>query len=94
MGRVKFVEEIVGNKAKGRILKRECVSGGKKCLFFGNFDVLCFLEEPVLRFAFLLYYRRNYDLLKQTISLKGFKGRPPQTLLRLFFSTFFHITTQ
>ena len=35
-----------------------CVSGGKKCLFFGNFGVLCFLETPVLRFALLPYYRR------------------------------------
>ena len=31
-----------------------CVSGGKKCLFFGNFGVLCFLETPVLGFAFYL----------------------------------------
>ena len=38
-----------------------CVSGGKKCLFFGNFGVLCFLETPVLRFALLPYYRRSYD---------------------------------
>ena len=36
-----------------------CVSGGKKCLFFGNFSVLCVLETPVLRFALLPYYRRN-----------------------------------
>ena len=34
------------------------VSGGKKCSFFGNFGVLCFLETPVLRFALLPYYRR------------------------------------
>ena len=45
--------QIVGNKAC------VCVSGGKKCLFFGNFDVLCFLETPVLRFALLSYSRRN-----------------------------------
>ena len=32
-----------------------CVSGGKKCLFFGNFGVFCFLETPVLRFALLPY---------------------------------------
>ena len=31
---------------------------GKKCLFFGKFIVPCFLETPVLIFAFLLYYRR------------------------------------
>ena len=29
-----------------------CVSGGKKYSFFGKFGVLCFLETPVLRFAF------------------------------------------
>ena len=34
------------------------VSGGKKCSFFGEFGVLCFLETPVLGFAFLPYYRR------------------------------------
>ena len=33
-----------------------CVSGGKKCSFFGKFGVLRFLEKPVLRFV-LLYYR-------------------------------------
>ena len=35
-----------------------CVSGGKKCLFFGNFGVLCFLEAPVLKFALLPFYRQ------------------------------------
>ena len=30
-----------------------------KCLFFGNFGVLCFLETPVLRFALLPYSRRT-----------------------------------
>ena len=33
-------------------------SGGKKCLFSGKFDLLCFLETPVLRFTLLPYYRR------------------------------------
>ena len=36
-----------------------CVSGGKKCSFFGKFGVLCFLETPVLRFTLLPYYRRT-----------------------------------
>ena len=27
--------------------------------FFRKFGVLCFLETPVLRFAFLPYYRQN-----------------------------------
>ena len=35
-----------------------CVSGGKKCSFFGKFGVLCFLETLVWRFALLLYCRR------------------------------------
>ena len=33
------------------------VSGGKKCLFLGKFDVLCFLVTSVLRFTHLTYYR-------------------------------------
>ena len=33
------------------------VSGGKKCSFFRKFDLLCFLETLVLRFAFLPYHR-------------------------------------
>ena len=35
-----------------------CVSGCKKCSFFGKFGMLCFLETPVLRFALLPYYPR------------------------------------
>ena len=36
-----------------------CASqGGRKCLFFGKFDVLCFLVTPLLRFALLLYCRQ------------------------------------
>ena len=34
-----------------------CITGGKKCSFFGRFGLLCFLETPVLRFAFLHYYQ-------------------------------------
>ena len=33
-----------------------CVSGVKKCLFFGKSSVLCFVVTPVLRFALLPYY--------------------------------------
>ena len=36
-----------------------CLSGGKKCSFFGNFGGLCFLEILVLRFALLPYYWRT-----------------------------------
>ena len=48
--------KIVGNKAKGRI--SVCVSGGKKCSFFGKLCVLYFFGTAVLRFALLSYYRR------------------------------------
>ena len=32
-----------------------CISGGKKCSFFGKFRVLCFLVTPILRFALFPY---------------------------------------
>ena len=35
-----------------------CVSGGKKCSFFGKFGVFCFPVTIVLRFALLPYYQR------------------------------------
>ena len=35
-----------------------CVSGCKKCSFFGKFGMLCFLETPILRLALLPYYPR------------------------------------
>ena len=38
-----------------------CVSGGKKCSFFGKFGALCFRVTSVLRFVFLRYYRRNEE---------------------------------
>ena len=34
-----------------------CISGGKKCSFFGKFGMLSFLETHVLRFALFPYYR-------------------------------------
>ena len=37
-----------------------CVSGGKKCSFFGKLGVLCFLVTSVLRFDLLPYYRRIF----------------------------------
>ena len=66
------IRHLVGNKAKVRISKWVfwknehflppdthmcvCVSRGKNCSLFGKFDVLCFLETPVFRFAILPYY--------------------------------------
>ena len=46
-----------------------CVSGGKKCSFFGKFGMLCFLKTPVLRFALSPYYRRILSLLSILISM-------------------------
>ena len=34
-----------------------CVSGDKKCSFFGKFGMICFLETPVLIISLLPYYR-------------------------------------
>ena len=53
---------------KRTFLTYVCVSGGKKCSFFGKFDMLCFLETPVLRFALLSYYQRNTIGNGQSIS--------------------------
>ena len=44
-----------------------CVSGGKKCSFFGKFGVLCFLVMPVLRFVLLPYYRRIISQLSDSL---------------------------
>ena len=42
------------------ICTRTCAyQGVRKVCFFRKFAVLCFLETPVLRFAFLSYYRRS-----------------------------------
>ena len=38
---------------------KHTVTGGKKCLLFGNFGVLCFLKTPVFRFTLLSHYREN-----------------------------------
>ena len=45
---------VVSMTAKGSVRIRS-----KKCSFFGEFAVLCFLAAPVLRFAFLPSYRRS-----------------------------------
>ena len=54
-----FNSSVISQKGESvRANTYVCVSGGKKCSFFGKFGVLCFLETPVLRFALLPYYRR------------------------------------
>ena len=90
-----ILNNLVGNKAKGRISKqvlqenkarqifrktnicyplirtrtyqgveRNVRNECKKCSFFGKFDVLCFLEIHVLRFALLPYYGQSVELRK------------------------------
>ena len=56
-----------------------CVSGGRKCSFFGKFGVLCFLETPVVMFALLPYYWRNIKVWRnagEVLSKKYFYGLP------------------
>ena len=49
-------------------VRKKC-SRGKKCWFFGNFGVLCFLETPVLRFAFFALLPRNFSITSDEISM-------------------------
>ena len=68
-----------------------CVSGGKKCSFFGKFGELWFFETPVLRFAILPYYRwnPNYEsILKCRFSKMVDKGI--QILHSFFIRTILH----
>ena len=55
-----------------------CLSGGKKCSFFGKFGMLCFLATSILRFTLLPYYRQNEAKIKllteMNMSFKTFKG--------------------
>ena len=44
---------------KTGVSRKQSTPNFRKCLFLGKFDVLCFLETPVLRFALLPYYRQN-----------------------------------
>ena len=64
-----------GNKACQIFWKMYvCISGGKKCSFFGKFSVLCFLETPILRSVLLPYSQRVLEYLKdQKISLRTSK---------------------
>ena len=61
--KAKSASELKLNKAKEQVWFKKtnyvCVLGGKKCSFFRKFDVLFYLETPVLRFTLLPYYRQN-----------------------------------
>ena len=63
-------------------------SGGKKCSLFGKFDVLCFLETPVLRFALLPYYRRSVRLKKSPLFSFKISLRPCQTSISSYSEVF------
>ena len=54
-----------------------CISGSKKCSFFGKFGMLCFLETTILRLPFLPNYRR-YQMFVAILA----------TTLPIFFGTF------
>ena len=45
-----------------------CVSGSKKCLLFGKFDVLCFLETPASRFALCLINELINSIPKESLN--------------------------
>ena len=63
------------NKAKfseKRTFTYECVSGDKKRSLSGKFGLLCFLETPVLRFAYFPYYRRIVTQEETEISEDNF----------------------
>ena len=72
-----------------------CVSGGKKCSFFGKFGVLSFLETPVLRFALLPYYRR-YGLTGFSSRCKSNckQWRPGPTTWKVFLTFQFTLNTK
>ena len=53
-----------------------------KCLFYGKFGVLRFLETPVLRFALLLYYRRIF----KDFHMKLFSKSASEEYIRLFLN--------
>ena len=59
---------LPGNQTRQIFRKKNmslCLSGGKKYSFFGKFGVFSFLETPVLRFALLPYYQRDYMSLSE-----------------------------
>ena len=52
----------VGFFSQMPIRTRTCAyQGGKKCLFFGKFCVVCFLVTPIFRFAILPYHRLIWE---------------------------------
>ena len=48
------------------------VLGGKKCLFYGNFGVLCFLETPASRFCLIT---DELDPMRHHIFMKSVESK-------------------
>ena len=60
-----------------------CLSGGKKCSFFGKFVLLWFLVTSVLRFFLLSYHQRFFLYLK---GKKGVKKYEVENLFQILLS--------
>ena len=72
---VKFYEKT--NISNPLICTRTCTyQGVRNVRFFRKFDVPCFLETPVLRFALLPYYRRCMPSHQQKFTgfYKGYRN--------------------
>ena len=97
-----YILQFVGNKAKGRISKwmfqeskarqnfrksNISLSGGKKCLFFRNFGVFCFLETSILRFALLPHYRRIAICISDYTKCMLYSEQPTVLLVRRQLNT-------
>ena len=60
-----------------------CLSGGKKCSFFGKFGLLWFFVTSVLRFFLLPYHQRFF------LYLKGKKKVSKNTKQKICFKSFY-----
>ena len=72
-----------------------CISGGKKCSFFGKFGVLCFLVTPVLRLAHLPYYRRIGSVMGKpgpTTNTNDFMGNTDSLCSGLKYKAFRYVS--
>ena len=89
---IKFVTEIVGNKAKRRI-KNECfkktnqvnvcVSGGKKCSFSENSSCSVFLKHPLWDSPFCVIFNEIWNHFRLIYYLFMFSGKKEDQMLYL-----------
>ena len=71
--------ELVPENIQETDIAVSCVSGGK-CSFFGKFDMLCFLEKTVLRFAVLPYYRRCQTKNRNALTSENIGNKRPSVV--------------